>query len=115
MLCAAPVAAVTGGDEFPVNSNTPLAQTNAQVASSGSGFVVVWESAAQDGDEIGVFARRFSPDGEPAGTEFVVNEYTTGNQAGPVVAMAGDGDFLVAWRDEEQGSAFSQAFESNGV
>jgi hypothetical protein len=117
LSCALPAWAVTGTDEFGVNTHTELSQNDPRVASSGVGFVVVWESAGQDGSEpaeLGVFGQRYLPAGVPLGTEFRINAYTTGDQGEPVVAMDGDGDFVVVWRDQEQGKAYSQAFEFGG-
>ena len=40
-------------------------------------FVVAWQSDGQDGDDDGVFARRFStPRASPLAAEFQVNTYT---------------------------------------
>jgi hypothetical protein len=82
---------------FQVNTNTSLNQEEPVVAIAGDGsFVVVWQgfSALSDDD---VFARRFDSAGSPLGAEFRVNDYTPAFQAGPVVAMASDGAFVVAW------------------
>ena len=38
--------------------------------------------------------------GAPSGSEFKVNEHTTGTQGGPAVAADADGNFVVAWSDE---------------
>jgi hypothetical protein len=46
------------GSEFPVNVYTSGAQQAPRVAPDGRGFVAVWESADQDGDDFGVFGRR---------------------------------------------------------
>jgi hypothetical protein len=49
------------GEEFQVSTYTVDAQERAAVAmSDGVGFVVVWESKAQDGSGYGVFAQRFA-------------------------------------------------------
>lgn len=47
------------GAAFLVNTFTTGDQTNPAVAYNGQEFVVVWESAAQDGGGTGVFGRRF--------------------------------------------------------
>ena len=63
------------GSEFPVNSYTTGIQQHPSVAMDGASgrFVVVWQSALQDGSGAGVFGRRFDPDGSPLGVEFQVN------------------------------------------
>src|SRR5699024_3444441 len=74
---------VTGA--FLVNEWTTLAQHSPVVAADAAGnFVVAWDSSHQDGDQGGIFARRFLPSGVPLGiTEFRVNAYTTAYQQVP--------------------------------
>ncbi len=87
------------GAEFPVNSFTTGNQRGPQVATdTGGNFVVVWESAGQDGDAAGVFAQRYDNSGTAVGSEFPVNSYTTGDQRTPSVSMDGAGDFVVVWQ-----------------
>ena len=45
----------------------------------------------------GVFARRFDASGNPLSAEFQVNQYTTGNQYSPRIAMDPAGEFIVVW------------------
>ncbi len=89
------------GTEFQVNTYTTSDQIEPAVAMGAAGsFVVAWTGANdQDGDGSGVFAQRFSSDGDAAGTEFQVNEYTTADEAAPAVTAAADGDFVVAWHN----------------
>ena len=76
------------GGEFQVNSYTTDQQLTPAVAAAFSGeFVVVWQSNTQDGSSYGVFGRRFSAAGVPQGGDFQVNNYTTGPQRDPAVAM----------------------------
>src|SRR5262245_35735761 len=43
----------------------------------------------------------------PAGTEFRINQATFNDQSAPVIAIDGDGDFVVAWQSEDQdGSSY---------
>ena len=55
----------------------------------------------------------------PFGSEFQGNTYTTGSQADPAVASAGDGTFVVVWTStSEDGSSkgvFGQSFDKNGL
>ena len=46
--------------EFQVNSHTVENQLGPAAATTGGGFVVVWQSFAQDGDQQGIFAQRFA-------------------------------------------------------
>jgi hypothetical protein len=99
------------GEEFQVNAHTTEAQRSPSVESlSGGGFVVVWESADQDGNDLGVFGRRFAADGLPMGTEFQINAYTTGAQGAPTIVADPAGNFVVGWesygQDGDQAGVF---------
>ena len=84
--------------EVAVNTYTTGHQRASAVASDAAGnFVVVWQSFGQDGNNDGVFGRRFDASGVPRGPEFRVNTYTTGNQSTPDVASDPAGNFVVAW------------------
>jgi hypothetical protein len=86
------------GLEFQVNTYTASAQTAPDVAvGPQGGFFVVWESAGQDGDLSGIFARRHNGSGIPQATEFQVNEQTLGHQARPRIAIAQPGNLVVVW------------------
>jgi len=66
-------------------------------------FVVAWvDTANQDGDEYGIFGRRYDTAGAPAGGPFQVNTYTTGAQggSGAGVAMGPSGEFVVVWASD---------------
>ena len=93
-LASATVAqAQMAGPEFHVNTFTTDTQYHPSVASDGSGnFVVVWSSrGGQDGDNAGIFGRRFNSAGVPLGPEFGVNTYTTDLQGSPSVASDRNG------------------------
>jgi hypothetical protein len=66
-------------------------------------FVVAWDSegsAGTDTSGASTQARRFAADGTPLGQQFQVNEHTTGIQSTPAIAVAADGDFVIAWRSQ---------------
>ncbi len=86
------------GPEFQVNTYTTAWQFWPVVASDPAGnFVVVWNSNTQDGSYNGIFGRRYDSSGTPLGAEFPVNEFTTGPQSLPDIAMDAAGNFVVAW------------------
>jgi len=86
------------GGEIPINTETSGPQTRPDVAMAPDGrSVVVWESYLQDGAGWGIFGQRFDADGAPAGSEFLVNSTTAGDQRYAAVAMAPDGAFTVVW------------------
>jgi hypothetical protein len=113
-------AQVVAGPEFRANTFTISVQENAALAvAAGGEFVVVWESFPQDGDNYGVFGRRFDPAGAPLGGEFTVNTYTTSRQDYPAVASDARGHFVVAWESDAQdgdtAGVFAQVFDRTGT
>jgi Secretion system C-terminal sorting domain len=80
------------------------------------GYIIVWIDAGNDGQGTGIYGQRFNANGTKAGSEFLVNTTTAGDQYSPAIAVAPDGSFLVAW--EGPGSsidAFAQKFTKLGV
>ena len=107
------------GSEFQVNSHTAGSQYLPQVAADGSGkFVVVWQSADQDGSSWGVFGQRYNSAGSPVGSEFQVNTYTTSYQNYPAVAANTSGNFIVVWHSRDQAGSglavFGQRYSAAG-
>ena len=105
------------GAEFRVNTYTSGDQAAPAVAARPRGdFVVVW-SSSHDGSGGSVHGQRYDAAGNAAGAEFRVNDYTTGSQFQPQVAVGPDGRFVVAWTSERDGSGYSVAarrFDSAG-
>jgi hypothetical protein len=108
------------GTEFRVNSYTTNSQSSASVASDASGnFVVVWRSrGGPGGDADDVFGRRYDRTGEPLGTEFRVNSYTTAYQTQGSVASDASGNFVVVWSSSTTNvklGVFGQRYDSDGT
>ena len=110
------------GAEFQVNTYTSSEQEtfgDRLIAADASGnFVVVWQSAFQDGSSYGIFGQRYDSAGGPLGSEFRVNSSTTGRQDRPSVASAADGRFVAVWQSYQDGSyssIFGQRFDGSGV
>jgi len=98
------------GVEFQVNSYTILDQYNSDVTYlQDGGFMVVWTSWAQDGDNTGIYGQRYNATGLPEGPEFQVNNYTTSSQGHPAVTSLIDGSLVVVW------NSFGQDGDSYGV
>ncbi len=97
-----------------VNNITYEKQRNSAVAMDASGnFVVVWESKLFDN---GIYAQRFDATGAKIGGEFIVNQTTSGDQTTPAIAMAADGQFVVAWQDDRNGGdIYVRHFNSVGT
>ncbi len=110
----------SAGNEFRVNSFTSNTQNEPAVAMDADGeAIVVWTSFGQDGDQAGIYGRRYDTSGAAVGNEFQVNTYTTSNQTLPRVASDGDGDFVVVWSSFGQDGAFGgivgQRFSAAGA
>ena len=90
------------GGEFQVNTYTTDEQSNAVVAMDSLGnFVVVWESYGSnstDSDYNSIQGQLYDSDGDPVGSEFQVNTYTTGRQEDVDVTADGQGNFIVVWQ-----------------
>jgi hypothetical protein len=82
------------------------------VAGNAGGFVVAFEQT----DEV--HAERFDLAGTSLGGDFRVNQYTTGNRGGPVIAVGPDGGFVVVWGGQGEGDTngiFAARFDANGT
>jgi hypothetical protein len=114
---AAPLPDAT---EFQVNTYTVGDQGYPTICRAGSGqFVVAWEAYGQDGDSRGISAQRYDADGQPVGSEFLVNTYTPGAQQLPDVACGQDGGFVIVWeglaRDGDGYGIFTRRYDSGGA
>ncbi len=103
---------------FLVNTITTGGQISPYIAMAPDGrAVVIWLSDPQSQYVWHVLGQRFDATGAPAGGEFQVNANPLG-QVLPVVAMAGDGSFLVAWnedgRDGDDQGVFALRFDASG-
>ncbi len=97
------------GEPFIVNSLREGAQQWPQVSINDvNEFVIVWEHDSGDPNlATEIFARRFDPNGLPAGEQFQLNTHTLDKQRYPDVAIADDGSFVAVWESNEQdGSAY---------
>jgi hypothetical protein len=108
------------GSEFQLNTYTTTFEEDVSIGKTPDGeLLVVWESeGGQDGTDTsgeGVFARRLSPRGDPVGTEFQVNTYTTNDQNDPRVTGLNGGRFVVVWtsytQDGSSAGVFGQRFQ----
>jgi hypothetical protein len=87
---------------------------------SNGNYVVAWSSASQDGSGFGVYAQRFDVNGARIGGEFLVNTTTLGDQGEPSVAVAPNGNFVVAWQSAGQDASaslgiYAQMYNSSGA
>jgi hypothetical protein len=108
------------GGEFHVNTWEQDDQMAPKVGMAGDGsFVVTWQSHNQDGAGWGVYAQRYDASGNPLGGEFQVNTYTQDDQMAPSIAMAADGNFVIAWQSHNQDGngwgVYAQRYDNTGV
>ncbi len=105
---ALPAQLLRVGPELAVNTTTAGSQFAPAVAGEPGGpFLVVWQSADQDGGGAGIYARLFDAGGTALSGELRVNQTTAGDQITPAVAYSPAGTFLVAWAASGQdGSGF---------
>jgi hypothetical protein len=92
------------GGEFRVNTYTTGFQGNPAVAINGydGQFQVVWEGQGTGDQPFGIYAQQYHfADGAPAGGEFLVNSFTTGDQRHPRV-NAENGGYWVVWDSDGQ-------------
>lgn len=92
-------AGVAQGAEFLVNTYTTSDQEQARIAMNrtNGNFVVVWQSAGQDGSGEGIYGQRFDAAGTKLGGEFKISTYTQYDQDIASVAMDDSGNFVVTW------------------
>ena len=84
-------------------------QGSVDIASDGSGFLVVWEDARQGGLEADIYAARLDPRGAVVDrTAFPVSTAPF-DQTRPAVAWTG-GHYLVAWEDTRRDGVSTDVF-----
>jgi hypothetical protein len=90
------------GSDIHVNTSLAGEQQIAGTAYlAGGGVVVIWNDGPNPGDAQGkgVRGQMFSADGQPAGSEFVVNTTLQGDQSDAQVTALTGGRFVVVWKD----------------
>jgi predicted nucleic acid-binding Zn-ribbon protein len=91
------------GGEFRVNDFTlSYQEETALVMEEDGDFVVVWDSNSADGDEFGVFGKRYDSSGAALGGEFQISTFTVDDQSHPAVTRSVEGAFVVVWRSDGQ-------------
>ncbi len=107
------------GSEFQINTHTTGNQYTPSVAMDSDGdFVVTWSGANPDDPSYGIYARCFDAAGAAKAGEIHVNTTTAGVQRFSSIAMDNDGDFVIAWQSDQDGSSYgiyARRFNANGV
>jgi hypothetical protein len=100
----------------PLGPETPVGGGGHGLAVDTTGsFVIV--GGGDDGDDGGVFARRFDASGAALGSFFQVNVATLGNQITPRAAPLPGGGFVIVWNsfDGPDPGIFGRRFDASGT
>lgn len=118
------------GDDFRISDdsiNTDVSyagQVFPRVSmNKGGRFVVTWEDTRPKGTpsdgtmplEFNIYAQMFDLNGQPVGTNFMVNDTATSGQINPDVIVRDDGSFVIIWNNTlDNQNIYLQVFDSNG-
>ncbi|MFO0982365.1 MAG: hypothetical protein U1E76_11615 [Planctomycetota bacterium] len=88
--------------EIRVNEPNSKSQVDPSIAIDRFGRIIVayTDASGRYGEPRDILVRTFRADGTPLTGELRVNDNTPGLQRWPILAVAGDGRFVVAWQDE---------------
>ena len=106
--------ALTG--ELLANTTISGDQTFPKVVTlADGGFLLAWSSDGQDGDDYGIFARKFSSSGDVVSDELQVNTTATGLQKHVDLIQKANGDVVATWisngQDGDSNGIFAQILE----
>ncbi|MBU8871269.1 MAG: hypothetical protein KOO60_10445, partial [Gemmatimonadales bacterium] len=108
-------AGASQGGEFQINTTTASNQQNPSVGMDpGGNFFVIWDSEAQDGDNLGVFGREYNYLGVAQGGEFQVNTTTAGVQTGGNNSVIGnsEGSWIIGWAGQGTGDTIGVFYDT---
>ncbi len=105
------------GSDFPVSNPATTIELRPRLAfDDEDNLLITWMGFGTDvplshtpnapdggNPEIGAYARRFGPEGQRIGPQFLVNVYTTGEQSSPAVAAGENGQFVITWESYQDG------------
>jgi hypothetical protein len=96
---------------FTVNTVSAGEQFNPAIGMDSAGdFVVAWEDDQEDDGNFQIYHRGFTATGGNRFAQKAVNTTTTGQHTKPSVGMANNGDFVVAWEDDQDGNGLYQIY-----
>ena len=82
------------------------------------GYVIAWQSTAEDGSGNGIYAQQYDADGNVVGGETHVSNETADDQSRPVVASLSDGGYVVTWmshgQDGDDWGIYAQQYDASG-
>ncbi len=82
--------------------------------------VVVWQSYGEDGDGLGIYAKRIGFDGETISEAFPVNTaMTLGNQSHPEIGGNAAGKYVIVWEADDSATpghnVWAQRYDENDL
>ncbi|MDB4594153.1 hypothetical protein OAH85_11650, partial [Paracoccaceae bacterium] len=107
----------TQGSEVRVSNSNSIQKYPSLTALDNDRYVIVWEDSSQDGSGTGIFAQMYSNNGSKYGSQFRVNDETSGNQSKPQVEALSDGRFVVTWEGSGSGDSsgiYYRTFANDG-
>ncbi|MDF3065146.1 MAG: hypothetical protein K0R38_747 [Polyangiaceae bacterium] len=97
--------------DLTVNTVTSGPQSRPAIACDKNGnFVVAWEDDQDDNGYYQILGRGFTAAGAQRIATFTVNSVAAGEQFNPAIAADDDGDFVVAWEDDQDDDGNFQIF-----
>ncbi len=125
-ICLKAQTPIPLGEEFLISTESLERSKRPLVSGFSDGsYLVVWngqEVGTSNVNQPNVWGRRFSSTGDPIGSEFQVNTYTTSDQFAATVHTLANDDFLAVWRsngssgtDTDQASLQGRRFSSDGI
>jgi hypothetical protein len=97
--------------EFAVSQGSDERSPAIGMADNGD-FVIAWTDR-QPG--LDIYARRYQEDGTPYGDSFRVNDYISGIETRPTIAVGPQGNFVVAWTRSDYTELRAKAFGADGT
>jgi hypothetical protein len=90
---------VAQGSNFLVNSYTTGTQSRPSIATDNNGnFIISWLVMVLEKLQIMEYSLKdITPLAVAQGSNFLVNEYTTGIQLNPSIAADNNGNFIISW------------------
>jgi hypothetical protein len=96
---------------FTVNTVAAGEQFNPAIGMSNTGdFVVAWEDDQEDDGLFQIYHRGFTATGGNRFAQKAVNTNTAGQHTEPSIGMANNGDYVVAWEDDQDGNGSYQIY-----
>ncbi|MCD6579860.1 T9SS type A sorting domain-containing protein, partial [bacterium] len=108
----------TSGTNFQVNDDSvTYYQENPAIIMNNNGNVIIsWEDSRNFGWYSYIYCQRYDSSGNAIGINIKVNDASGNHNENPSLAMNGNENFVISWRDNRNGDydIYSQRYDSNG-